>query len=443
MKIQLSEHFTYKKLLKFTLPSIIMMIFTSIYSIVDGLFVSNVVGDTAFAAVNFIMPVIMILGSIGFMFGTGGSALIAKTMGEGENEKAQKLFSLFVFSAAAVGIVIGTLGIVFIRPLCSLMGADSSMLDDCVKYARILLASIPFYILQYEFQSFFITAGKPHIGLYVTIASGVTNMVLDALLVAVFPFGIEGAAIATAISQIIGSLFSIIYFARPNSSLLKLTKPYFDGKALVKVCVNGSSELMSNIAISIVSIIYNIKLLDIIGQDGVSAYGVLMYVNMIFLAIFIGYSTGIAPVVSFHFGMQNHNELKNLFKKSFLVIAVSSVAMFICGEVFSAPLSFIFVGNNRELLELTVSAFKIYSFSFLLSGISIFGSAFFTALNDGLTSALISFLRTLVFQIAAVLILSSILGVIGIWLSIVVAEVMSVIITFIFLFINRKKYNYL
>ncbi len=442
MNIQLSEHFNYKKLLRFTLPSIIMMIFTSIYGVVDGFFVSNFVGKTPFAAVNFIMPFLMILGSVGFMFGTGGSALISKTMGEGDKERAKRLFSLFIYVSAGCGIVIAVLGFIFIRPIAGLLGAEGTMLDNCVTYGRIILAALPAYMLQYEFQSFFVTAEKPQLGLAVTIAAGMTNMVLDAPFVAVFSWGLPGAAAATAISQCVGGLLPLIYFVRPNSSLLRLTKTKYDGGALLKACTNGASELMSNISMSIVSMLYNVQLIKYAGEDGVAAYGVLMYVNMIFLAAFIGYSVGTAPIIGYNYGAGNHDELKNLLKRSLKIIGTFSVVMVIAAEVLARPLAVIFVGYDQGLLELTLRGFIIYSFSFLFSGIAIFGSSFFTALNDGLISALISFLRTLIFQVAAVLIFPLILGIDGIWISIVAAELMAAIVTSLFLVTKRKKYHY-
>lgn len=443
MDIKLSESFTYKKLLRFTLPSIVMMIFTSIYGVVDGFFVSNFVGKTPFAAVNFIMPFLMILGAIGFMFGTGGSALVSKTMGEGNPEKAKRIFSLLIYVSAGCAVVIAVLGIALLRPLASLLGAEGEMLENCVRYGRIILIALPAYILQFEFQSFFVTAEKPQLGLAFTVAAGVTNMVLDALLVAVFPFGLEGAAAATAISQAVGGLAPLVYFARPNKSLLRLTKTRFDGMILLKTCTNGSSELMSNISMSLVGMLYNVQLMKYAGEDGVAAYGVLMYVNMIFLAAFIGYSVGTAPVIGYHYGAQNHAELKSLLGKSTRIISVFAVCMFVLAEVLARPLALIFVGYDAGLTDLTVHAFSIFSFSFLFAGFSIFGSSFFTALNNGLISAAISFLRTLVFQIAAVLILPVFLQIDGIWYSIVVAEVVSVIVTVIFIFAKRKKYGYM
>lgn len=443
MNIQLSEHFTYKKLLRFTLPSIVMMIFTSIYGVVDGFFVSNYVGKTPFAAVNFIMPFLMILGAIGFMFGTGGSALISKTMGEGDNEKAKRLFSLFVYITFACGVVIAALGIIFIHPIAELLGAEGQMLDDCVTYGRIILIALPFYMLQYEFQSFFATAEKPQLGLAVTIASGLTNIVLDAVFMIIFKWGLIGAAAATAISQAVGGIVPLIYFFRPNTSLLRLTKTTFDVRALLKACANGSSELMSNISMSIVSMLYNAQLMKYAGEDGVAAYGVLMYVNMIFLAAFIGYSVGTAPVIGYHFGAGNKGELKSLLRKSSIIISVFAICMFVLAELLAYPLAGIFVSYDDNLMDMTLNAFKIFSFSFLCAGFSIFGSAFFTALNDGLISALISFLRTLVFQVAAVLILPIFFDLNGIWFSIVAAEIISVVVTLVFILSKKKKYGYM
>ncbi len=442
MKIQLSDRFTYSKLFRFTLPSVIMMVFTSIYGVVDGFFVSNFVGKTPFAAVNFIMPVLMILGTVGFMFGAGGSALIARTMGEGDSERARRLFSLFVYVTVALGVVLGAFGFIFIRPIAVWLGAKGEMLENCVLYARIILPALPALMLQYEFQSFFITSERPQLGLMVTVIAGMANMVLDALFTAVLPFGLAGAASATAISQSLGGIIPLFYFGRRNSSRLRLCRTVLDWKALLKACTNGSSELMSNISMSIVGMLYNAQLLHYAGEDGVAAYGVLMYVSMIFMAIFIGYSTGVAPVVSFHFGADGREELRSLYRKSIVIILSASAAMLGLAEALARPLSAVFVGYDPDLFRMTVGAFGIYSFSFLFSGIAIFGSAFFTALNDGLTSALISLLRTLVFQVAAVLIFPLIWGIDGIWLSIVAAEVMAAVVTLAFLGGKRRRFHY-
>ncbi len=442
MDIRLSDHFTYKRLLRFTLPSITMMVFSSIYGVVDGFFVSNYVGKTPFAAVNFIYPVLMILGTIGFMFGTGGSALVAKTLGEGKKEQANRYFSMFIYIAAALGILLVVLGLLLLRPLAELLGASGEMLENCVRYGRIIVVALPAFILQMAFQSFLITAELPQLGLWVTVAAGVTNMALDGLFVAVFRWGLEGAAAATAMSQVVGGIIPLCYFFRPRKGLLRLTRFSFDGPALLRGCLNGSSELMTNISMSLVSMLYNTQLIRYAGEDGVAAYGVLMYVNMIFLAAFIGYSAGSAPVVSYHYGAGNHEELHGLLKRSLVLIGIFSVSMLALGEVLAGPLSRLFVGYDAELLALTARGFLIFSFSFLFTGMSIFGSSFFTALNDGLTSALISFLRTLVFQTAAVMILPVFLDVDGLWLSIVVAEMVSFVITLLFLALKRKKYHY-
>ncbi len=440
--IQLSDHFDYKRLLRYTFPSVIMLTFTSVYGVVDGFFVSNFVGKTPFAAVNFIMPLLMILGCVGFMFGTGGSALIAKTLGEGKCEKANELFTMTVCVSALCGLALAVSGFALLRPIAMLMGAERQLLEDSILYGRIILPALPFFILQYEFQCLFATAGKPKLGLGITVAAGVTNMVLDALFVAAFSWGLAGAAAATAFSQLVGGVIPLLYFAHKNGSLLRFTRYKFDGGALRKTCTNGASELMSNISMSIVSMLYNLQLMKYAGADGIAAYGVLMYVSMIFQAVFIGYSVGAAPVIGYHYGAQNHEELKSLLRKSLILIGIFSVSMFAAGEALGRPLSLLFVGYDAGLLDMTVHAFVIFSFSFLLSGLTILGSSFFTALSDGLTSAMIAFLRTLVFQIAAVCILPIFWELDGIWFSIIVAEVLAALVTVLFLWGKRKKYRY-
>ncbi len=443
MQINLSEHFTYKKLFRFTLPSVIMLIFTSIYGVVDGFFVSNFAGDTAFSAVNFIIPFLMILGSFGFMFGAGGSALIGKTLGEQNPEKANKLFSLLVYATLLCGIFFSIVGLITIRPIAIALGGRGEMLNTSIRYGQIILLALPFYMVQFEFQSFFVTAEKPTLGLVTTIFAGCTNMLLDWVFVGIFDWKVEGAALATAFSQAVGAIIPLIYFARKNTSLLRLGKAEPDWKALLKASTNGSSELMSNVAMSLVSMIYNAQLLKYAGEQGIAAYGVLMYVGMIFNAIFIGYAVGIAPVTSYHFGAKNKGELQSLLKKSCVITLLSSVVMFALSEGLAMPFSKLFVGYNAELLAMTHRGFVLFSFSFLFMGFAIYFSSFFTALNDGLTSALISFLRTLVFQIAAVLLLPLVWDIDGIWISITVAELMAMLTSLIFLFAKRKKYGYM
>ena len=442
MNIKLSDHFTYSKILRFTLPSIAMMIFTSVYGVVDGFFVSNFVGKTPFAAVNFIMPFLMILGSFGFMLGTGGSALVSKTFGEGDSASANRIFSLITYVSIGLGIIITALGIIFIKPIAAMLGAEGQMLNDCVVYGRIILLALPAFMLQMQFQSFFVTAEKPQLGFAVTVASGVTNIVLDLLFIAVFKWGLVGAASATAISQLIGGVAPLIYFGRRNGSILKLTSTHFDFNALLHTCTNGFSELLSNISMSVVGMLYNSQLMKYEGENGVAAYGVLMYVSMVFMAIFIGYTIGTAPVIGYNYGAGNSAELKNVRKKSIVIITVCSVAMLILGEALAYPLSKLFVGQYPYLLSLTLRGFFIYSFTFLFSGIGIFGSGFFTALNNGLISAIISFLRTAILQSLTVLTMPLIFGTDGIWLSIIVSDFLAALVTVFFLIGMKKKYNY-
>ena len=444
MHIQLSDHFSYGRLLRFTLPSIAMMIFTSIYSVVDGFFVSNFAGKASFAAVNLIMPVLMILGTVGFMFGTGGTALVARALGEGDKERANRHFSLFMCFAFVLGVAMALLGFIFIRPISKALGAEGVLLEYCAVYGRIVLMAMPFFVLQVMFQSFFVAAEKPQLGLAVTVLSGVTNMVLDAVLVLLLPqdMKLAGAALATAVAQLVGGVIPLVYFSQENGSSLHLGRTAFDGRSILRACANGSSEFMSNISMNIVGILYNLQLLKYAGENGVAAYGVMMYVSMIFSAAFIGFSIGVEPVISFHNGACNHAELRGLLRKSLTIITVFGVGMIASAEALASPLSKAFVGYDAELLELTVSGFRIFALSFGFMGFGIFASGFFTALNDGLTSALISFLRTLVFQSASILLLPLIWGIDGVWISVVAAEFMAVLLSAIFLRAKQHKYRY-
>ena len=442
MKIQLSSHFTYKKLFYFCLSPVIMMIFTSIYGVVDGFFVSNFVGKVPFAAINLVMPFIMILGGVGFMIGTGGSALIAKTLGEDNPELANRYFTMLVKLTVVLGILLSLIGIVFIRPISYLLGATDAMINDCVIYGRTVLAFNTAFMLQNVFQTFLAAAEKPRLGLVVTAMAGITNMILDALFIAVFHWGVAGAAIATGIGQCVGGILPLIYFLRPNSSRLQFRKSGIDGRALLKACANGSSELMSNISSSLISVIYNLQLIKFAGENGVAAYGTIMYIQFIFIAIFIGYTIGTSPIISYHYGAGNTGELKNLLKKSMTLVGAAGIIMTMAAWVLAGPLSEIFVGYDRELFDLTRHAFRIFAFSFLLAGVNIFSSAFFTALNNGGVSAAISFMRTLVFQIVSVLALPVFFGLDGIWYSITVAEVLAFCVALIFLLLNRRKYHY-
>ncbi|MBQ8335892.1 MAG: MATE family efflux transporter [Tidjanibacter sp.] len=442
MNLSLSEHVTYPKLLRFTLPSMGMLLFTSIYSVVDGFFVSNYVGKTPFAALNIIFPFVMILGSLGFMLGTGGSALVAKTLGEGNPKRANSIFSMLVYVGLGLSALLAAVGLPLLPKISVMLGADSSMIDYCVEYGAILLIALPAFMLQNMFQALLVTAGKPELGLKVTVAAGVTNAVLDWLFMAVFEWGLTGAALATAIGQVVGGVLPLVYFAMPNGSNLRLGSARLDLRALARVSLNGSSELVTNVSMSFVTILYNLQLMRFLGEDGVAAYGVVMYINFFFIALFLGYSMGVSPVVSYHYGAGNRSELHNLFRKSLVILMTSAVAMVAAAELSAGWLSRLFVGYDEGLTQLTRHAFAIYSISFIFAPIGIFGSAFFTALNNGVISALLSFGRMFLFQAATILLLPRLMGVEGIWWAIVAAEALSVVLTLWLFSANRHRYGY-
>lgn len=442
MDIQLSEHFDNRKLFRFSLPSIAMMIFTSIYSIVDGIFVSNFVGKTPFAAINLIMPLLMIFSAIGFMLGTGGSALVAKTLGEGDRLRANRIFSNVVYTLLILAIGIATVSLIFLRDISLWLGAEGEMLDYCVVYGRILLPALPAFMLQTTFMTFLVTAERPHFGLYITLAVGVGNMILDAVFILVFGWELEGAAWATVIAQIIGGILPLIYFLMPNKSLLRLTRAPFDGKAILRASTNGISEFFSNISMSVVAIMYNWQLMRLVGEDGVAAFGVIQYVNFIFLAVFLGFGIGTAPIIGYNYGAGRHAELQNVYRRSLRFIGISGLLLFIFAEIFAFPLASIFVGYDKELLSLTTFAFRLYAISFLLAGFNIYASALFTALNNGLVSAVIACGRTLLCETVAVIVIPLLFGIDGIWLAITFAETGALLLTIYCLKRYKTKYNY-
>lgn len=442
MNINLSEHFTYKKLIKFTLPTIIMMIFTSIYGVVDGIFVSNVVGSSAFASINLIMPAIMIIGTIGFMIGTGGSAIISKTLGEGDNKEANKQFSMLIYLEIILGIIFTIIALLVLEPVAKLLGANQDMMNDCLTYGRILLVGMTAFILQNSFQSFMVVAEKPNFGLGISIISGLTNMILDFLFIYVFRWGVAGAAVATIASQFVGAIIPMVYFARKNDTKLKLGKTKFELSTIIKTCTNGSSEMVTNLSMSLVNILFNMQLMKFAGANGVSAYGIIMYVGFLFTGTYMGYSVGTAPIIGYHYGANNTDELKNLLSKSIKLLGIIAIIMTFLAEVLAKPLASIFVSYDKELLEMTINAIRLYSLSYIISWFNIFASSFFTALNNGFISALISFLRTLVFQIIMIFILPAIWELNGIWLSVVIAEILSILVSIICFIKNNKKYEY-
>jgi len=442
MKIQLSDHFTYRKLIRFTLPSIIMLIVISTYSIVDGLFVSNLVGDIALSAVNIIMPILMIIGAFGFMLGSGGSAVVSRTLGEGKAELANKYFSMIIYTVAAFGVILSIVCIIFIEPLSRLAGASDLLIKDSVVYGRILLAGSTAFMLQNTFQYFFIVAEKPYMGLIISLASGVTNMVLDYIFIKVFSMGISGAGLATVASYIVGGAIPFFYFTNKKRTGLKLVNTKFYLKIFINACSNGSSEMLSNISSSFISMLYNIQLIKIIGESGVAAYSVMMYVDFIFIGTLLGFSTGEAPIISYHYGAGNDKELKNIFKKSIIINVFMSIIMFFAAELLNYPLSAIFVGYSKELMEITVNGFELFALNYIFCGINIFSSAFFTALCNGKISAFLSFMRSFILRGGMVLLLPLIIEVNGIWLAVTVAESISAVISIIFFVLEREQYNY-
>lgn len=442
VEINLSEHFTYKKLIKFTLPTIIMMVFTSIYGVVDGIFVSNVVENNAFASINLIMPAIMIIGTIGFMIGTGGSAIISKTLGEGKKEEANKQFSMLIYLEIISGVIFTIIVIALLRPIAKLLGATEEIMSDCLTYGRILLIGMTAFILQNSFQSFMVVAEKLRFGLGISIAAGITNMVLDFLLIYVFRLGVAGAAIATITSQTVGAIIPLIYFSRKNDTMLKLGKTKFELSTIIKTCTNGSSEMVTNLSMSLVNILFNMQVMKIAGANGVSAYGIIMYVGFLFVGTYMGYSVGTVPTIGYHYGAGNKDELKSLLSKSLKLLGIIAIIMTGLAEILAKPLASIFVSYDKELLEITINAIRLYSLSYIISWFNIFTSSFFIALNNGFISALISFLRTLLFQVAMILILPAVWGINGIWLSVVVAELLAIVVSIICIVANRKKYEY-
>jgi len=439
--ISLGDHFGYRKLIIFTIPSVLMMIFTSIYGVVDGFFVSNFAGKTPFAAVNIIWPYVMIFGVTGFIFGAGGSALVAKTLGEGNRHRANIYFSLLVYLAVFTGLALSIVGMVFLRPVATLLGAEGELLEYCIQYGQIILPGITLLVLQFLFQPFMIVAEKPRMNLWITVAAGLTNIFLDALFIGVLGMGIRGAAWATVTGQAVGGIIPLYYFTRKgNTSLLRLGRTRWDGQAVRQSCSNGLSEFVNNISVCLVSMLYNWQLLKMAGEEGVSAYGVIMYMAMVFLAIYMGYVMGISPVVSYHFGAQNRDEMRSLKNKSLIILLIAAVVMTALSVGFSKQIAGIFVGYDEAMLQLTEHAFALYAFSFLLAPFNIFASGFFTALNNGPVSAAIAFSRMLLFQCTAVLLLPKLLGLDGIWLAMPCAELATLFVSCWFFVSNNKSY---
>ena len=442
MRIKLSDHFSYGRLLRFTMPSVVMMVVSSIYSVVDGLFVSNLVGDMALSAVNIIFPVTMIIGAFGFMLGTGGSAIVARTLGEGQRELAQRYFSMILYSVMGLGGVLSVTCALLTEPIARLAGASDLLMADCVAYGRVMLAGSVIFMLQTTFQSFFVVAERPMLGLGFSVAAGLTNMGLDYVLIAVLDMGIAGAAWATVAGYCVGGLIPLVYFMTGERAGLRLTRTQLYGKQLLSACGNGSSELMSNISASIVGILYNIQLMRLVGESGVAAYSVMMYVDFVFVAAFLGFSIGSAPIVSYHYGADNRGELQSVFRKSAAIVAVTSCVMVLASETLSQPLSAAFVGYNPQLMEMTVHGFRLFALNYLFCGVNIYASAFFTALCNGAVSALISFMRSFLLRGGMVLLLPMFWDLDGIWWAVVFAEGLGALVSSYFLASRRRVYHY-
>ena len=440
--MQFSQHFTYRKILYASLSSIVMMLFTSLYSVVDGLFLSNFAGKEAFAAVGFITPYLMMFNSVGFLFGTGGSALIAKMLGEKKEADANAVFTNLFLATAMTGVLLSVIGQLFLRPAAVFQGAEGSLLENSILYGRIYLPGTPACLTQFSFQALYPASGKGKLGLKSAVACGLTNILLDALFLAAFSWGTIGAAVATAISQWIGGLIPLVFYSRKNDSQLRLVKSRFRGRDLLKICANGSSELVNNISISAVSLFYNMQLIAYAGSDGIAAYGIMTYVSFLFTAVFWGYISGVAPIISYHYGAENHRELHSLLKKSLTLVLGCSCLMFLLSELLARPIAAIYAGYAPELMAMSIHGFRLFALNFLCAGLSIFLSSFFTALNNGFISAVLSFSRVFVFQIPAVLLLPRVLGLDGIWISVGTAELLTVLLGTGFLLKNRDRYHY-
>lgn len=442
MDIQLSDHFDYRRLLRFTIPSMLMMIFTSVYGVVDGLCVSNYIGKEALASVNLVWPFSMFCSSIGMMLGTGGAALIARTLGRGQKERAKGLFSMIVAVAIIASLVITVIGMVFMPEIAVILGADEELLPLCITYGRILTLSLVFFVMQQMFQTLLITAERPQLGFGFMVGAGIVNIVLDILFLMVFHWGIEGAAWATLLSCIVGGLGPLIYFLTPNSSLLRFTRPLWDWRALLKACGNGSSEMVLDLSIPLCTMLYNVQLMKMSGQDGVAAFGVINYVCMIFMGLFIGYLMGMENIVAYHYGAENTQEVQNLRRRSVHLMLGIGLVMCLGAELAAAPLSRFFVGYDGHLTELSTHAFRLYATGFLIMGLNALASSFFTALGNGLVSAIIAFCRTFLFQSVSIFLLPIVLGLDGIWLSLAVGECLCLVVSWWYYRRYKTRYNY-
>lgn len=444
--IKLSDKFNYSRLLRFALPSIVMVLISSVYGVVDGVIVSNYTDVEHFAALNLILPYITLLGAAGLMLGTGGSALVGKILGEGKSIRANGIFSLLTYTTIAIGLFLGLFGYITSDAVANILGADETMQHLSFEYSGIIFLFLPCYVLQLYFQSLLTTAERPSLALQITLLAGITNIALDILFVIYLKQGLRGAAYATGVSQTFGGLLPLLYFIlnRKKSDInIKLGVALWDLKAICKSCVNGLSEWLMSVSLAIVSFLYYYLLLTgDRGEMGVDTYGVLLYFSYIFIAVSVGFSRGIAPVISYHYGASDRHELHSLLMKGLLIVLVLNLVSGITAQVLSAPLANIFVGHDKGLYEYTVVAFRIYSIHFFVTGFNIYISSFFTALNNGKYSGWISVLRTICFESISILTIWMLFGVDKIWWGVTIAEFLTMVIAFSFLFLKRNFYGY-
>lgn len=441
MENKLAQNFTITSLLKFTAPTCIMLVFMSLYQMTDAVFVSNFVGENALSALNIVFPIPSIIIALSIMLATGGSAIIAKNMGEGKAQKAKQNFSMIVFVGFLLGIVIMIAGVIWIKPIIKVLGATPILYAYSYDYLFILLLACPLTVLQMLFQTFFVTAGKPHLGLVSTILGGVSNIVLDYLFIVVFHMGVAGAAIATSIGYTLPAIIGLVYFFLNKKGTLYFVKPVFDRIVLLKTCTNGSSEMVTNLAIAIVTLLFNKIMLRYLGENGVAAITIVLYAQFLLTSIFMGFSNGVAPVFSYNYGNNNKAQMKKIFKMSLCIISVLSILMYIISLVFATPIISVFTSSESEVFKITYHGFFLFSISYLFTGVNIFASSMFTAFSNGKISALLSFLRTFVFLVAALLLLPEIMGVDGIWLAVPIAEFIAILVSIFTMYRNKEYFQ--
>ncbi len=442
MNTTISQKFTLTSLLKFALPTTIMMVVLSIYTLVDGVFVSNFVGELAFSAINIIFPFISLIFALGIMAATGGNALVANNLGQGDDEKARENFTLIVIFATGLGLLLMMVGIVFNKEIARLLGATPLIEEYARDYLSTLAPFIPLAIWMGFSQILFVTIGKPTLGLIATLVGGITNIIFDYLFIVVMNMGIKGAALGTGLGYSLPGLFFIYYFLFHRKNSLYFVKPRWRARVLLKTFTNGSSEFVANLATSITTFMFNLIILDLAGEQGVAAIGIILYAQFLLMSAFLGYAQGVAPIFSYAYGARDHLQLKKVFSISIRVIILFSLAIASFSYFASSSIVGIFVERQSQVFSLAKNGFSVFSLSFLFMGVNIFSSSLFTAFSNGKISASISFLRTLVFILGYLLFLPRFLGLPGVWLAIPLAEFTTMFFSISYLTIQRKKYHY-